>query len=198
MTDRNRIISCEEARQRWLRVVDERVEDADASEHVSTCTACRQYAESMSKLIGGLHALKEATNEVHLSETSWTGVGPELRPRVLRLRVMRTAAMIALVVGAVSIGRQMLRSPSGDHKAPAGASRLADGSSNAGDSPRDSASNTANSTGRGDASVLTSFASLTLNGDTGRRFVSVAQSSTDPQVEVIWLYPTRPPASVSR
>lgn len=198
MTDRNRVISCDEARQRWLRVVDERVEDAFASEHMTTCAACRQYAESMSKLIDGLHALKEATAEVHLSETSRVGTRCEARPRALGFRAMRIAAMIAIVVGAVPITRQMLRPPGGDHSTQDHGPLLADGLSDASDSPKNSAAIAANSGVAGDASATKSFASLTLNGDSERRFVPVAQEVGDSQVEVIWLYPTRQPATVSQ
>lgn len=98
-------ITCSEARARWLRGVDEGIEDLVARSHVQSCAECRLFACEMSAVLGGLADLKRATQSVgHGMASTFACAGAASRPRrrlaVPRVLWLVAAALALLVTGA--------------------------------------------------------------------------------------------------
>ncbi len=97
------MIQCDDARHRWNRRLDDGIDDAELLSHLSSCEACRSYADQIGRIVAALDELKDASESVVATGTSATETrpAPGAPPLVIRLsRLMRAAAVLALVASA--------------------------------------------------------------------------------------------------
>jgi hypothetical protein len=161
-------MNCEEARKRWHECFDDRTEDAALSDHLRACAPCHRYVADMDSLTSALDDLRVETEEIVSSVPGEGGESPRIviKPIWLRWsgRVLRTAAVIALVVAAGLYVRHINTA-----RKPGGGKPIAGKIQPAEIQP----------------------VRLTLQGKSAERYLTVQSSGKGNEpVQVIWLYPS--------
>ena len=156
-------MNCDEARTRWHKRFDGGAKDAELEDHLESCASCREYAGQMDRLVGVLNQLRVETESV-VSRP----VGPSADERVqtpqrsnwaYARRFMRIAAAVAVLVGGGVLYYSSHRAPVGPGVSPGKVERL---------DPR---------------------IGISLRAETAERFMAVAKPTSEPNVQLYWLYP---------
>ena len=156
-------MNCEEARRRWHERFDGGAEDAELEDHLESCASCRQYVEQMDRLAGVLDELRVETESV-VSRPA--GLSVDQRVGVSRRlrwasarRFMRLAAAVAVLVGGGVLYYSIDRVTVPPPVAP------------------------------GKVEPLDPRIGISLRAETAERFMAVAKPTSEPDVQLYWLYP---------
>ena len=164
-----KVINCEEARERWHARLDDGEADPRLERHLADCPACRTYAEQMGRVLAGLDALREESEQIVVSDSGISGPVPEVvlaPPWLLEtMRCLRVAAALALmVVGGWYFGWHLTGTVRTPGSVPPGIT----------------------TSGTPDASSAFIFR---LCGQTAEKYLAVPTPAPEPNVRVVWLYP---------
>ena len=156
-------MNCEQARTRWHLRFDEGAEDAELEDHLESCAPCREYAGQMDRLAGVLEELRVETESV-VSRPAGLSVDQRVGvPQRLRWvsarRFMRIAAAVVLLVGGGVLYYSSQRATVEPGAFPA-------------------------EVGPPDPRI-----GISLRAETAERFMAVAKPTSEPDVQLYWLYP---------
>jgi len=162
-------ITCEAARERWHARLEEGGTDPRLDRHLADCPACRTYAQQMERVLYGLGALREESEQLVVSDSrsSVPVLGATFAPRWLveGMRLVRVAAALAFVVlGGWYFGWHLT-----------GPARIPE--------PVHTQVTASESTGAGSATAFR------LCGQTAEKYLAVPTPAPEPNVRVVWLYP---------
>jgi anti-sigma factor RsiW len=154
-------MKCTEAKTRWHCRFDEAIPDAELDAHLAACAECRVYDTQMRRQMALLAALRKDTDS--LTAAPVISASPH-RPTVWSrtLRVGALAASVALLFLANSLGPRSTVTP-----------RIIQQTANE-PSP---------------APIAAPPVGLSLRGQSATQLLAVAAPSTDPNVQIFWLYP---------
>lgn len=161
-------MTCEEMRQRWHVCLDEGHDDPEVNEHLASCDECQRYVRLMSRIVGTLDELHDATESIVARPTYEPWSIRRRRPRIHWPVVAKRVAAIAALV-AVAIGASLY------FGIEPGSTRL----------PLETDL----------VSVPDRRIGISLRGESADRFVAVAASTSQDNVQMFWLYPTLASAS---
>ena len=173
-------MNCEEAQTRWHQRLEEPHEDAELAGHLAECAACRRYTVEIQSIVGVLGELRRDTESIvsrgpapPASEVS----GEPLRrnPRSVTRMIRAAAAAIAILVGGGLVyyaSRQVNRSP----YVTDGTVEVVTDSTLA---PGDAVAETPSDPRIG----------ISLRAESAKRLLAVAQPTSQPDVQMYWLYP---------
>ena len=155
-------MNCEEARERWHVRFDEEIEDAKLSGHLDSCGACRQYAAQMDRLAGVLDDLRQETETI-VSAPARPATSEQPRgPARTGLRFTWRLTRIAAAVAILVAGTSYFWS----HRATL--RPVVSPGESAPPDPR---------------------IGISLRGETAQRFMAVTKPTSEPEVQLYWLYP---------
>ena len=156
-------MNCDEARKRWHARLDEEHNDPLLDEHLASCGACRSYGEQMGTIVEALDDLRRDTESI-VSRPAMLASGElagPLQPR--RHMLVRSITALAAALAAV-IGATLYFGINGSMPALDSDRQMRPHD----DSPR---------------------LGISLHGDSAERLLAVARPTSDPDVQVYWLYP---------
>ncbi len=162
-------MNCEEAQNRWHEQLDAGRPDAELEEHLRGCVSCREYAAQMALIADGLDKLRLETEAI-TSQTS----GPALREQTqswLRItprrvhRLVRVAAAVVVLIGGGILYQNVQRSNHTQQNNGGSSAVIGMPQTN----PR---------------------VGITLRGGAAEKFMAVARHSSEPDVQLYWLYST--------
>ena len=156
-------MNCEEARPRWHERFDGGAKDAELEDHLEFCASCREYAGQMDRLAGVLDELRVETESVVSRAVGLSAdervKSPQRMSWVFARRFMRIAAAVAVLVG----GGVFYYS---SHRVPVGPG-----------------------VSTGEVGLADPRIGISLRAETAERFMAVAKPTSEPNVQLYWLYP---------
>lgn len=153
-------MKCSEAQTWWHRRLDDGESDPMLDEHLSRCSACRQYDVQMRRVLSVVGQLRTETESVIAPAT----IGPRpRRPMTFSVGLRRGLAVAAAVALAVFV----YRTPR----------------------PADDAKKLGRQIAERSASIAAPPLGLSLRGESAAQLIAVAAPTGDPAVQMFWLYP---------
>jgi len=167
-------MKCGKTRQRWHACLDEGRDDAEVDKHLASCDDCQRYVNLMSQIVGTLDELHEATEPVvatrEFDPVARAVQGRRVHWNVAFRRLTGMAAAIAAVIGGwLYFATDRTPTVVGPHKP---VTRLEDHGVLKPPEPADSR------------------LGISLQGDSVGKFLVVSKETSEPDVQIYWLYPT--------
>jgi len=167
-------MKCEEVRQRWHVCLDENRDDAEVDGHLASCDDCQRYVGLMSQIVGTLDELHEATEPV-IATQDFEPLAKPARPRrvpwnvVFRRVTGMAAAIAALIGGWLYFTHDRTSIPMRPHTP---LTQVEDQGNAETPPPKDSR------------------LGISLKGDSIGKFLVISKETSEPDVQIYWLYPT--------
>ena len=156
-------MNCEEARTRWHVRFDEGGEDAGLEDHLESCASCREYAGQMDRLAGVLDQLRVETESIVSRPAGLSAnervEAPQRMSWAYARRFVRIAAAVAVLVGGGVLYHSSQRQTVGP------------------------------GVSSGEVEPLDPRFGISLRAETAERFMAVAKPTSEPDVQLYWLYP---------
>jgi len=153
-------MKCSEAQTRWHRRLDEGEPDPALDEHLSQCPACRQYDVQLQRMLSVVGQLRAETESMIAPVTTES---TRRRPMKFSVGLRRGLAVAA----AVALSVFVYRTPR----------------------PADEAVNLGGAIVSRSASAAEPPLGMSLRGESAAQLMAVASPTSDPAVQIFWLYP---------
>lgn len=154
-------MNCADAKTRWHRRFDDGIVDAELDAHLAECAECRVYDTQMRRQTALLGALRKQSDSLTASPAT-VALPHRLTAWSRALRVGAMAASIALLFAAYSFLPRPTVAPRETQQAAIEPTP---------------------------ATIPAPPIGLSLRGQSATQLLAVAAPSTDPNVQIFWLYP---------
>lgn len=159
-------MNCKDARQGWQRQVDGLSCDPRLLEHIAACPSCKAYCDEMETLLGVLDELRQETDAI--GSRSAQPVHPESIPIGQRRWSYRIRTMIKIAAVLVFAASAWIYFNRASDAPPSGSGPIA--------RLQETQTNTVP-------------LGITLQGESAKQFLAVAQETGDARIQFYRLYP---------
>ena len=167
-------MKCEDVRQRWHACLDEGRDDPEVDQHLASCEECQRYVGLMSQIVGTLDELHEVTEPVVATQDFAPLVRPAPRRRVHWNVVFRRATAMAAAIAAV-IGGWLY---------------FANDRTSIPLRPHTPLTQVEDQRGAETPPPKDHRLGISLQGDSAGKFLVVSKATSEPDVQIYWLYQT--------
>ena len=172
-------MNCEEARTRWHQQLEEPQEAAELARHLAECAACQQYTAEMQRIVDVLDELRRDTESIVSRAPAPSAREDGGEPQWWNPRwvtsLTRAAAVLAILVGGGALYYASQRAMWGPVDTDDTVKVVTDSTPE----PCEAVVETPSDPRLG----------ISLRAESAKRMLAVAQPTSQPDVQMYWLYP---------